>query len=402
MTTEKMIALPALTSLRFFAALAIVVHHCNGVFWAAADLGPLDVGVSFFFVLSGFILTYVYRDISLGAASLGKFYLARIARIWPLHLVCLLLTILFVTTPEPFDLGVLVSNALLLQAWIPFDRYFFSYNYVSWSISTELFFYLVFPFLMVHARRWIKLSVLLALLMVALLALVSDRAHLSTWNTAHNHLSSTGLLYADPLARLAEFLIGIATAVKFLKESHGADTVDLRWTIYEIASVGLLVLGYGYFLLGLAPLIHWVLLSVGASTLALASLAEENALLPQLSPFANMVVTEWASHVALAPFAALVIYVFAQQRGALSRVLSHPLLVFLGEISFALYLVHQLALRFMQQHVDHLDGGDFALFIGSVLLMAALLHLLIEKPLRRWLTARHTFASDASLRSKKL
>ncbi len=62
MPATKPKRLDALTSLRFFAAIAIVVHHSNGIFWNAADLGALDVGVSFFFALSGFILTYVYHD----------------------------------------------------------------------------------------------------------------------------------------------------------------------------------------------------------------------------------------------------------------------------------------------------------------------------------------------------
>ena len=144
--SPKKPALHALTSLRFFASLAIVVHHCNGVFWPAADLGPLDAGVSFFFVLSGFILAYVYHDPSSGQFAWGRFYVARLARIWPLHLVCLLLMIAFVKVPESFESGVLLANGLMLHAWIPFDRYFFSYNYASWSISTELFFYMLFPF----------------------------------------------------------------------------------------------------------------------------------------------------------------------------------------------------------------------------------------------------------------
>lgn len=79
--------LPALTGLRFFAAFAIVVLHGMAA-WPlpifVAELA-LNQGVSFFFVLSGFILTYVYRDLS-GKGAVREFYIHRIARIWPVHI----------------------------------------------------------------------------------------------------------------------------------------------------------------------------------------------------------------------------------------------------------------------------------------------------------------------------
>ncbi|MBC7415492.1 MAG: acyltransferase [Herminiimonas sp.] len=386
--------LPALTSLRFAAALAIMVHHCNGVFWKAAELGPLDVGVSFFFVLSGFILTYVYRDIEPTRARFAGFYRARLARIWPLHLSCLLMTIVLIAVPEPFDLRVLAANALLLHAWIPLDRYFFSYNYVSWTISTELFFYLIFPFMMVHARRWLNRTLLLAAVTVVALALTSYWAHLLPWETTHDHLSSTGLLYTNPLARVGEFLFGIATGMIFLDERAVADqTVEdrrqrLLWSAAELGSIALFVLGYRFLLSYYAPAIHQIMLSAGATSVPLTGIAGESALLPQLSPFGSLIVNEWANHVGLTPFAVLLIYVLAHQRGVVSRALSHPALVFLGETSFALYLVHQIMLRFVQQQGWRTDGVGFALYLGCALLVAASLHLLLEKPARALLAGR--------------
>jgi peptidoglycan/LPS O-acetylase OafA/YrhL len=386
MTIPKKPPLAALTSLRFFAALAIVVHHCNGVFWPAATLGPLDVGVSFFFVLSGFILTYVYGDPAAGTTQWRAFYRARLARIWPLHLVCLVLTLLLVNVPEPFNAGVLLANALLLHAWIPFDRYFFSYNYVSWSISTELFFYLLFPVMVVHARHWLGRTVLLALLMVLVLALVSHEAGLLPWQTTHYHLSSTGLLYTNPLARFAEFASGIVAAMLFQRSRPQAPASRRRWTLIELAGIGFFLLGYRYFLLSFAPVIHEALLSAGATRIPLAHLADEAALLMQVSPMAAMLVSEWANHVGLTPFALLLIMVFAYQRGALSALLSQRWLVRLGEISFALYLVHQLVLRFVQQQGMRTDAIGFAVFIVSIMLLALALHRLVEQPARRWLT----------------
>ena len=79
--------LDALTSLRFFAAMAIVIEHTKDAFHVTAWIHspiPYDYGVSFFFVLSGFILTYNYREIG-DFAACRRFYVARFARIWPLH-----------------------------------------------------------------------------------------------------------------------------------------------------------------------------------------------------------------------------------------------------------------------------------------------------------------------------
>lgn len=388
MPAQKKAGLPALTSLRFFAALAIVVHHCNGVFWPAVALGPLDVGVSFFFVLSGFILTYVYRDMAPGGSARVRFYRARVARIWPLHLTCLLLTILLIRIPEPFDPAVLLANLLLLQAWIPFDRFFFSYNYVAWSISTELFFYLLLPLLVVHARRWIGTGILLALIAVAVLAVGSDQAELGRWETTGNQLSATGLLYTNPLARLAEFLIGVAAGLIFMqrRDTDVDAGITTRWSMVEIGSIALLLCAYWFLLSGFAPIVHRLWLMFGMTALPLGTGADETALLEQISPLAGTLVTEWADHVGLTPFAVAVIYVFAHQRGRLSHLLSQRWLVFCGEISFALYLVHQITLRWVQQHFTQLGFGAFLVFMASVLLLAALLHRLIEQPCRRWLT----------------
>ncbi|MDP9109743.1 MAG: acyltransferase, partial [Pseudomonadota bacterium] len=252
--TDSRPALPALTTLRLFAALAIVVHHCNGVFWPVAQLGPLDAGVSFFFVLSGFILTYVYRDTLTGAdtrrGARWQFYRARLARIWPLHLVCLLLTLLWLRVPEPFSAPVLIANATLLHAWIPWDRYFFSYNYASWSISTELFFYALFPWLIAAGARMMLRGLLLSMLLVAGLVALAYGLHLPTWAATGQQLSSTGLLYGFPLARFSEFLLGATCGVRFLTTRSAAlPSVPrmrnpLRATLLECASVAALVLAF--------------------------------------------------------------------------------------------------------------------------------------------------------------
>ena len=407
-------ALPALTSLRFPAALAILIHHCNGVFWPTAELGPLDAGVSFFFVLSGYILTHVYGCSVADRAALRRFHLARIARIWPLHIACLIATMLLLAVPEPFRAGALAGNALLLHAWIPFDRYFFSYNYVSWSISTELFFYIAFPWLVRRSRAALVAWLCVALSTVAMLVLVSYEDALPSWNTAYDRLSSTGLLYTNPLARIAEFMLGIVAA-RFAgrKEAGPANassiapaasaasitgsvtvsvlastaTVAWRWTLFEIAAIAWFIVGFGTFRISAAFFTREVATFAGAIGIPAVAGA-----LPGQAVAA--IGTEWLGHVGLAPFAMILILVFAQQRGRLSQWLSHRWLVFLGEASFALYLVHQIGLRLLQQQglaplpATELHLVEFAGYLGAMLVAAALLHVLVERPARRWIVRR--------------
>src|SRR5215207_8407687 len=145
MSPQEVRKLNPLTSLRFIAAGLIVLHHLRGAFGIPHDFCgsfALDNGVSFFFVLSGFILTYVYSVRP--RLEKRRFLLARLARLWPAHLaafaVCLALT--WEGTRSQFTPFKLFANLTLLHAWIPLREYNLSFVGPSWSISTEFGFYL--------------------------------------------------------------------------------------------------------------------------------------------------------------------------------------------------------------------------------------------------------------------
>src|SRR6516165_1764002 len=121
--------LDALTSLRFFAAFMIVVAHAIGLFPNIFHLDPhgivpglaLGQGVSFFYVLSGFILTYNYYGLK-GPADTKRFLWARIGRIWPSHIATACLS-MAVHPREYVHFGwtvfsIVLANLLMLQAWI--------------------------------------------------------------------------------------------------------------------------------------------------------------------------------------------------------------------------------------------------------------------------------------------
>jgi len=159
-----------LTGLRFLAASAIVLHHLRGSFGFPYIDWPLGNAVSFFFVLSGFILAHVYGQIE-DSAGLQRFWRARFARIWPLHAVTFAFA--WAVLDPGFPAAPWVANAFLVQSWIPIQEFYFSYNAVSWSISTEVFLYLAFPLLLFRLSRTWHWKLALAFLLVLIMAMLA-------------------------------------------------------------------------------------------------------------------------------------------------------------------------------------------------------------------------------------
>ena len=157
--------MPALTGIRCFAALNLVFFH----FADPRSFGPLSpvvnggyVSVSFFLLLSGFILTYNYADrAQQGALTARSFWSARFSRLYPVYAFSLLLSAgtlaLEVQAHTRFDFGLgLILTPLLLQGWHPLLTNF--WNTPAWTMSTEAFFYLLFPWLITRRRpRQVKI-----------------------------------------------------------------------------------------------------------------------------------------------------------------------------------------------------------------------------------------------------
>jgi peptidoglycan/LPS O-acetylase OafA/YrhL len=145
-----------LTGLRFFAAYWVVVY----AYWRnlAVDGAPMFVqkgylGVELFFVLSGFILCHVYRTgVEDGSFRYGDFLWNRLARVYPLHLATMAGIGLLAAAATVAGMGVdstiiswpsLPANLFLVHAWgLAPDA---GWNHPSWSISAEWFAYLSFP-----------------------------------------------------------------------------------------------------------------------------------------------------------------------------------------------------------------------------------------------------------------
>ncbi len=141
--------LDSLTGLRFFAAGIVFLHHAfeltTGTLREAltAVFGHGRAGVSFFFLLSGFVLAWSMQP----GDRATSFWRRRAARLWPAYAVATLAGYLVSRFWDGryFSLERLAANLAMVQAWIPAKDWYFSVNSVNWSLSVEAFFYLTFP-----------------------------------------------------------------------------------------------------------------------------------------------------------------------------------------------------------------------------------------------------------------
>jgi peptidoglycan/LPS O-acetylase OafA/YrhL len=168
-----------LTPLRAIAAICVVFYHFQSViavFVLPERTRLLDKGylmVDLFFIMSGFIISHVYHQSfqsGLSAGNVRRFIVARFARVYPLHLITLLILILFAALVHGwgpiFDPNAILTNILLIHAFG--IQKVFTWNVPSWSISAEWWAYMAFPFLAILLYRQKKLVIVLMSLLVIL------------------------------------------------------------------------------------------------------------------------------------------------------------------------------------------------------------------------------------------
>ncbi|MEE1754915.1 acyltransferase family protein [Streptomyces sp. SP18CS02] len=202
--------LPSLTGMRWAAAFLVFLYHIkNFRYFGAEDhplvnwaFGPGTVGVTFFFVLSGFVLAWSARP----GDKVTSFWRRRLARVYPVHVVTALiaLALAFSVLPalKPSGYKETAANLLLLSSWK--IEWWQAVNPVSWSLVCEAFFYATFPAVYAVLRRFGPRA--LTALVVVSIATVMVLPKV-------NALLDTGVvLYSFPAARIPEFVLGIALA----------------------------------------------------------------------------------------------------------------------------------------------------------------------------------------------
>lgn len=349
-----------LTTLRFFAAMHVVLFHLSvegvvpgGPWWYQNFAGIGYVGVNFFFVLSGFILVYTYAASDLDRR---RFWQARFARVYPAYLFSLAVTAwFFFFAVRHLNLPFFAWSArhlalssiltvTLLQAWVPQGA--LSWNPVCWSLSVEAFFYALFPFLL-HRTKALSRRLPLWIAAVWLISLSLSAAYIVVHPDGAANINSTAttlfwknILSFNPLVRLPEFVVGMLACRLFLS-SGGTRRIGSICVLSGVAGV--------------------ILVTV----------------------FANSIPNPVVSTGLLSPAFAAVIYGVALQPRWL-RFLAFPPLVYLGGASYSLYLLHSYVMSTVLEALPH---GPVAvrvvLCVGAAIAASLVSFRFVEQPARR-------------------
>ena len=351
--------LPSLTGMRWLAALLIFCLHIQSESnFFLPDSTTQDVlgnvlaagrsGVSFFYILSGFVLAWSARPTDTKAA----FWRRRFSKIYPNHLAGLLLALVFWTwVGRNFSSEALLYNLTLTQSWPAHgNSVWYAFNGPSWSLSCEALFYLCFPFLYAVLRRasawlWWSLAALSAAFVMAAPAIAKPVSVRTGWSEHY-------LTYHLPPVRMVEFLLGICIA---LLVRHG------RWRGPGMTVSGLVIVAGMAFAATFSE--KWGLARDGACTVVGYSLL-------------------------------LCAAARADIRGTRSLWRSRRM-VWLGEVSFAFYLVHETAIYTLRHlfpdeaaHLPWYQGAGLVLAAFTMAFaVAALMFEYIEKPMMQRLTA---------------
>ena len=165
MEKEPIERVDVLTSFRGVAAIFVALYHCQIMVPGFDIRGATNLftkgylGVDFFFILSGFTLGYVYNKTFLTQISYKKFILYRFARIWPVHFFTLILALILIISSQRWgesaqplhNFKSFLAHTLMVHSWVLFDPA--SFNFASWSVSSEWFAYILFPVFLWFSKK---------------------------------------------------------------------------------------------------------------------------------------------------------------------------------------------------------------------------------------------------------
>jgi peptidoglycan/LPS O-acetylase OafA/YrhL len=408
MSVSQKSSLPALTGLRYVAAMHVVLYHYlmtvpayrnHEPQWLKNLLAAAPSSVSLFFVLSGFILTYNYlnRENKL-AVSQKEFWGARFARVYPIYFLGILaylpialaryfsgtgLTVVDVGPGPAFAIsGVL--TVLMLQCW---TSVFVAWNPPCWSVSVEAFYYATFPRVAPRICSWSQVRRLWTLGILWLLSLTAP-FYFQIFIFGHSTRQTKELwertLDLDPLLRSVPFLMGIAAGVFFLRKRPASHK--------RMSTLSLL-----------------------AATVILVTFAS--------TPFTYARPLEYL----LPPVFVFLVYLLAFQQGWLARFLGHPKMVLLGEASYSLYMLHNplwnyfarfqnILLMLIQRHFPvglakpgietewnyDMTWWTFGLYLVVLTACSILALVYVERPARAYLRRRFAAAPASHIEEKTL
>ena len=348
--------LDQLTFTRFIALLLVLFYHGGGgAYYSLINIFPISVilraaptGVGYLYVLSGFVMSLVYFRPKEKFNILG-YWSTRFIRLYPLYIISFLLVcyyyIDFVARVKPQKT---LANIFILQAWIP--SYAQSFNYASWSMTVEIFFYALFPFFTIWAYRQ---STKKLIWFSIILWFISQVIYHILWIGFYPEYRY--FLVYFPLFHLNSFIMGVVGGIWYVREGQGQEVKPRD---------NLLVL-------------------TGALLFAIIYTVASNIFLQlphALQPMAGL----------LAPILIIIIVTLAMDKSRLSVILNHPVLVNLGETAYALYILHVPVIWIYERALENSSLADPRLVFSYTALplmigVGLFAHFYVDQPLRAWL-----------------
>lgn len=339
--------MPQLTFTRFIAAILIVFFHFgrNTALLNNPVISPLiglvPSGVSYFFLLSGFILSSVYykktEDI-----NKKQYYLKRFARIYPIYFLALIILIIFLLlTKQEIDLKAVFLQIFLLQSWFP--NFVTTLNVPSWSLSVELFFYILFPFLIATFKKirqkWLLVFTSLSFWFLSLVI----------YYYGLNSGLFINFFNYNPLLHLNSFVFGIIAFLLFKELKPISKMQSLIFTFSPWLLIAILLFFH-------APILHY----------------NNNGL--------------------LAPLFAIFLFGLASDKSYLTKFLSFQPFVVLGEMSYGIYILQVPLYAWWSAFSDHyLTNYQNLQLPGFFILLICVSFISLkffEEPIRQYLKRR--------------
>lgn len=336
----------SLTSLRGIFILFIFFHHCLNIY-----PGGGSMAVAFFFVLGGFSMTLGYKDrVVKPEFSYRQYITRRCLKFYPLHWLCLLAAVPMALTEFQWKLvPIFFVNASLLQTFVPVESVFFSFNAVSWYLADTLIFAALFPMIV----KWIfgastkgKIGVFVSFAIVYIATAIITPTE--KWHY---------ILYISPYIRVTDFVFGVFLAMVYsiMKEKQKQNRVLKNGSLSVFLIISIIVL-----------------------------LVFESCLLQR--PFRFMAPLYW-------PLIAILILTVTLSAGnGGGKLLENKHMLHLGNLSFTIFLTHQLVIRYCTIVFNKLHIDQPVFFVITTLLFTLLVSDVVCRyilnPITQWLTKK--------------
>lgn len=353
---ERAKKIEGLQGIRAAAFLMVFLYHCK-----IGDMGPL--GVSVFFILSGYLMVYSYLDRVIDGYK-GRKYLfgiRKICKLYPLHIITLISAVVHIVCYSHFSGGVgynvlkALTNVTLMQTWVPLSAYYYSFNGVSWYLSASLFLYTCFPIIIAKVKklRDIKTAFICMALIYGMQFAIAYLARLVSI-PGYNEDFVKWVTYICPAFRLGDFCIGGLAAFVYKNRQRKQCSILLA-NVLELFAVSICVL---------------------------AQMVYSNKIGPAI----------FRKSMLFTPASVLLIVCFHSGRGIIHRLLCLKPLQFIGEMSGYAFLIHQMVIRYLESHFKHsygitLDSGIKAILTFSITIILCQSYHYIDRKLRTKRTA---------------